>query len=67
MDIITRFVNAGWTVKILNKKTSITPLVEIHVQKDGIYLPWAEGRNFKEAKQDLCLINNVELSVFDKV
>jgi len=62
MDIITRFVNAGWIVKI----NHISGGVMIRVTKGEEDLI-AEGRNFKEAKQDLCFMNNVELSIFDKV
>jgi len=62
MDIITRFVNAGWAVNI----NQISCGVMIRATKGEEDLI-AEGRNFKEAKQDLCFMNSVELSIFDRV
>jgi hypothetical protein len=66
MDIITRFVNAGWDVNIHHTQGKTMEIVYITVSKGNLSLT-AEGDNIVEAKKDLCLMNKAELGIGDMV
>lgn len=67
MDIITRFVNAGWTVKIehFESKTGFKG-VKIFVDNGNGELI-ADGKNLADAKKVLCLMNKIELPLSSQV
>jgi hypothetical protein len=65
MDIISRFVNAGWNVNIEKRDNN---LIYINVySKNNTKTLTADGRDFKEAKQVLCLLNRAELPIIQQV
>lgn len=64
MDIITRFFNAGWNIEIIKEGDSI---VAIYATKNDGSILRAVGKDLKEAKKDLRLMNRAELSVSQQV
>lgn len=63
MGIITRFVNAGWSVKIEHfESISGFKGVKIFVNKENREL-MADGKDIREAKKVLCLLNQAELPI----
>ncbi len=63
MDIITRFVNAGWDVRIEHfESTSGFKGVKIWVD-NGNHKLMADGKDIVEAKKVLCLLNKSELGL----
>lgn len=67
MDIITRFVNAGWNVKIEHFESS-TGFKGVKILVcNGEYELLADGRDIREAKQVLCLLNKVEIPIPSQV
>ena len=62
MDIITRFVTAGWDITIHNDKH----IIFIYANKNGKELI-ADGITMQEAKKVLCFLNHVELSILEQV
>jgi hypothetical protein len=67
MDIITRFVNSGWNVKIehFESKSGFKGVKIFADNGDGELI--ADGKNLAEAKKVLCLLNKIELPLPSQV